>query len=43
MLSLLLSFNIAGSDASDWTTTKKALAIVQIAIMDIAIVALCSW
>ena len=43
MLSLLLSFNIAGSDASDLTTTKKALAIVQIAIMDIAIVALCSW
>ena len=43
MLSLLLSFNIAGSDASDWTTTKKALAITQIAIMDIAIVALCIW
>ncbi len=41
MLSLLLSFNVAASDASDWTTTKKALAIIQIAIMDICIFALC--
>lgn len=41
MITLLLGFPVASSDASDWTVTKKALAILWMAVIDIGILMIC--
>jgi len=43
MLTLTLGMAVAQSDATDWTTLKKTIAIMQMAFMDIGIVVLCCW
>ena len=43
MFTLTLGIAVAQSDAKDWTTLKKTIAIMQMAFMDIGIVVLCCW
>ena len=43
MFTLTLGMAVAQSDASDWTTTKKAIAITQMVLMDFGVVMLCCW
>jgi hypothetical protein len=40
MFTFILSPAVIGSDASDWTITRKVVAVLQIAMLDIAVVAL---
>jgi hypothetical protein len=41
MLSLMLGFPVAMSDAADWTTMRKGIAITWIAVIDVLIIAVC--
>lgn len=41
MLSLMLGFPVAMSDAADWTTMRKGIAITWIAVLDVLIIAVC--
>jgi hypothetical protein len=43
MLSLMLGFPVAMSDAADWTPVRKGAAIVWIAILDVLVIGLCCW
>lgn len=43
MLSFTLGMAVAHSDHQSWTVLKKACAIIQLAILDVAVVALCCW
>ena len=41
MITLCLGPAVAASDAADWTTGKKAIALVWMAVIDVLIIALC--
>jgi len=41
MITLMLGFPVAMSDAADWTTMRKGIAIVWMAVLDTMIVAVC--
>ena len=41
MLSLMLGFPVALSDAKDWTPVKKGIALVWIATLDVLIIGVC--
>lgn len=41
MLSLMLGFPVAMSDDKSWTATRKAIALVWIAILDVLVIGLC--
>ena len=43
MWTLLLGPEIAWSTASDWTTMKKAVAIIQLAALDCGVIMLICW
>lgn len=43
MITLCLGPAVAMSDAADWTIAKKIIAVLWMAVVDIAIVALCCW
>jgi hypothetical protein len=43
MFSFTLGMAVAQSDHNSWTVLKKAIAIIQLAILDVAVVALCCW
>lgn len=43
MLSLMLGFPVALSDAKDWTPVKKGIALIWIGLLDTLIIGLCCW
>lgn len=43
MITLCLGPAVAMSDAADWTTARKIIAVLWIAMVDVCIVALCCW
>ncbi len=42
MLTLLIGFPVASSDAADWTNLRKVFAILWMAIIDVGTIALMS-
>ena len=40
MITLLLGYPVAASDAADWTVARKALAILWMSVIDIGVVML---
>lgn len=43
MLTLMLGFPVALSDAKDWTPVKKGIALIWIGLLDTLIIGLCCW
>lgn len=43
MITLCLGAAVAMSDHESWTATRKSIAIIQMVLIDIGMIALCCW